>query len=62
MMPAWWNSAATAASGLAAAAVWELAAAVPAAVRPDFTAMIGLRAEMRRASRLNLRGLPNDSR
>ena len=34
----------------------------PWVVRPDRTAMTGLRRETRRAIRLNLRGLPIDSR
>ena len=34
----------------------------PARVRPAFTATIGLRRPIRRASSPNFRGLPNDSR
>ena len=34
----------------------------PWVVRPERIAMIGLRSETRRAIRLNLRGLPIDSR
>ncbi len=60
--PAWWNRASTATSMLARAPVWLLAARVPAAVRPDFTATMGLRRAMRRAIRAKRRGLPKDSR
>src|SRR5699024_3604513 len=42
--------------------VCDEAARSPAAVRPDFTIAIGLCRPIRRASRPNLRGLPNDSR
>ena len=62
MTPAWRNSASTAMSGLAIAAVCDEAARTPAADRPLLTATIGLRRETRRAMRANLRGLPNDSR
>ncbi len=62
MTPAWRNSASTATSGLASAAVCDDAARVPARERPLFTATIGLWREIRRASRANLRGFPNDSR
>ncbi len=60
--PAWRNSASIAASDPASAAVCELAARAPAAVVPAFSARIGFRRATRRASRANLRGLPNDSR
>ena len=39
--PAWWNSASTAVSEPASAAVWELAARAPVAVLPLFIARIG---------------------
>jgi hypothetical protein len=42
--------------------VWEAAARWPAALRPDFTAMIGLLLAISRASRANLLGFPKDSR
>ena len=61
MTPVWRNNASTAASGLASAAVCDVAASVPAADRPLFTATMGLRRDTRRAMRLNERGLPNDS-
>jgi len=60
--PAWWNRASTAVSELAMAAVCDDAARDPTGVRPLLTATIGLRRDTRRAIRLNLRGLPNDSR
>ena len=62
MTPDWWNSASTAVSLAASAAVWLPAAREPARVRPAFTATIGLVRPMRRASRAKRRGLPNDSR
>jgi hypothetical protein len=49
-------------SGLARAAVCDEAARLPAVVRPLLTATIGFFRETRRATRLNVRGLPNDSR
>jgi hypothetical protein len=49
-------------AGVAAAAVCDAAACWAASVVPVRTAMTGLRAASRRASRLNLCGLPNDSR
>ena len=60
--PVWRNSAATVSSELASAAVCEDAALRPTAERPDFTATTGLERLNSRASRANLRGLPNDSR
>ena len=60
--PDWWNSASTATSLAASAAVWLPAARDPPRVRPAFTATIGLVRPMRRASRAKRRGLPNDSR
>ena len=61
--PAWRNRASTVTSEAASSApVWEAAARAPAALRPDFTAMIGLRRLTSRASRANRRGFPNDSR
>ena len=60
--PQWCSSASTASSSAAIAAVCELAAFRPAAVRPLLTAMIGFVRPIRRASRANLVGLPNDSR
>jgi len=48
--------------GLAIAAVCDDAPRIPAAVRPPFTATIGLLRETRCAMRANLRGFPNDSR
>ena len=62
MTPAWWKSASTATSLAASAAVWLPAARDPPRVRPAFTATIGLVRPMRRASRANRRGFPNDSR
>ena len=62
MTPACLKSASTAASDPASAAVCELAALAPARETPLFIARIGFRRETRRASRPNLRGLPNDSR
>jgi hypothetical protein len=59
--PAWWNSASTAASDPASAAVCELAAARPLGVTPLFKARIGFSRATRRASRPKRRGLPNDS-
>ena len=46
----------------ASAAVWELAALIPARVVPPFTARIGFVRATRRAMRAKARGLPNDSR
>ena len=43
MTPAWWNSASTASSEPASAAVCEPAARIPARLRPLFMARIGLR-------------------
>ena len=60
--PDCWNSALTATSLAASAAVWLPAARDPARVRPAFTATIGLVRAIRRAMRPNRRGLPNDSR
>ena len=54
--PAWWNSASTAVSPAASAAVCEDAARRPALVRPASTATTGLCREMRRAIRANWRG------
>ena len=62
MTPAWWNSASTAASEPASAAVWDFAARWPIVVVPLFSARIGLRRATLRASWPNRRGLPNDSR
>ena len=61
MMPAWRNIASTACGG---AAIWRTAWPIgtPCVVRPERTAMTGLRRETRRAMRENLRGLPIDSR
>ncbi len=60
--PACWNSASTAVVEPASAAVCEPAARWPAVVRPPFIARIGFFRATRRATRANLRGLPNDSR
>ena len=60
--PAWWNSASTATSPAAIAAVCEEAARRPALVRPAFTTTMGLCREMRRAVRANRRGSGTDSR
>ena len=60
--PVWRNRAATVSSELASAAVCEEAARRPTALRPAFTATTGLDRLNWRASRANLRGLPNDSR
>ncbi len=60
--PAWWNSASTAASPAAIAAVCEDAARRPAPVRPAFTATMGLCRQTRRAIRANRRGSGTDSR
>ena len=59
--PAWRNIASTA---WPAPPIWRTAWPIgtPWVVRPDFTAMTGLRRETRRAIRVNLRGLPIDSR
>ena len=57
-----WNSASTASSEPASAAVCEPAARIPARLRPLFMARIGLRRATRRAMRPKRRGLPNDSR
>ena len=62
MTPACLNSASTATSDPARAAVCEAAARRPDVLRPPFTAKIGLRAPTRRAMRANRRGLPKDSR
>ena len=62
MTPAWWNSASTATSPAASAAVCEDAARRPAPVRPDFTATIGLCRDTRRAILANRRGSGTDSR
>ena len=62
MTPVWRNSASTTSSELARAAVCEAAPRVPGALRPLLTATIGLFPLTRRAIRLNLRGLPKDSR
>ena len=61
MTPAWRNIASTACDG---AAILRTACPIgtPCVLRPDFTAITGLRRETRRAIRLNLRGLPIDSR
>ena len=60
--PAWWNSASTAGSPAAIAAVCEDAARRPAPVRPAFIATMGLCREMRRAIRAKRRGSGTDSR
>ena len=61
--PDWRNRASTATSEPATRApVWEPAARAPAAPRALFTATIGFARERRRATRANVRGLPNDSR
>ncbi len=61
--PALANSASTVLSDAAISApVCELAARAPADVRPALTASTGLARATRRATRPNLRGLPNDSR
>ena len=60
--PAWWNSASTAVSPAASAAVCEDAARRPAPVRPAFTATMGLCRQTRRAIRANRRGSGTDSR
>ena len=60
--PACRKSASTATSGDANAAVCDDAARRPADVRPLLTARIGLCRPMRRVSRANFAGLPNDSR
>ena len=61
MTPDWWNISSTAAGGS-----WVARTVCPSGMpwedRPDFTATIGLDREVRRAIRLNLRGLPMDSR
>ena len=62
MTPACANSASTAASEPARAAVWELAARAPALVVPLFIARIGFFRATRRAIRPNRNGFPNDSR
>ena len=62
MTPAWRKSASVTASLAASAPVWEAAARWPAALRPDLTATIGLRAASRLAMRPKRRGLPKDSR
>ena len=59
--PACANISSTAAAGRAEArTVWP--SGMPWLERPDFTATIGLRGAVRRAIRVNLRGLPIDSR
>ena len=58
MTPAWRNSASTATSGAASAAVCDDAARLPAAVRPLFTATIGFVRATLRASRTNLPRVP----
>ena len=60
--PAWRNSASTATSGLASAAVCDDAARVPASDARSSPRRSACVRETRRAMRLNLRGLPNDSR
>ena len=60
--PAWRKTASTAVSEPARAAVCDPAALLPALERPLFIARIGFSRASRRASRANLRGLPNDSR
>ncbi len=61
--PALANSASTVESEAAIKApVCELAARAPAEVRPALTASTGFARATRRATRPNLRGLPNDSR
>ncbi len=62
MTPAWRNSADTAASDPARAAVCELAARAPACVTPLFIARIGFVRATRRAIRPKRLGLPKDSR
>ncbi len=62
MTPDCRNNASTASSVAASAAVWPLAARVPACVRAALTATIGFERVTRRAIRANRRGLPNDSR
>ena len=62
MTPACRNSAATAASEPASAAVCELAAREPARVTPLFIARIGFVRATRRAIRPKRRGFPKDSR
>ena len=59
--PACRNIASTACCG---AAIWRTIWPIgtPWVVRPERTAMIGLRSDTRRAIRENLRGLPIDSR
>ena len=62
MTPAWRKSASTVTSEAASRApVCEDVARAPAAVRPLFTATIGLARPTRRASRENFCGLPKDS-
>jgi hypothetical protein len=61
-MPACSNSASRVTIGVAADAVCEAAARCPAAERPACTVRTGMLAPACRAVRLNLRGLPNDSR
>ena len=61
MTPAWRNIASTACDGAAILrTAWPIG--TPWVLRPDRTAMIGLRRLTRRAMRENLRGLPIDSR
>ena len=62
MTPDCRNSASTATSLAASAAVWLPAARDPACDRPALSATIGLSRPMRRASRPKRRGFPNDSR
>ena len=61
--PLWRKSASTVESEAASSApVCDIAARLPAVLRPLFTATIGLRLPMRRASLANRRGFPKDSR
>ncbi len=61
MIPAWRNIASTASGGATILrTAWPIG--TPCVVRPERTAMTGLRRETRRAIRENLRGLPIDSR
>ncbi len=63
MIPVCRNSASTVVSLAASSApVCEALARAPAALRPLFTATIGLRLPIRRARRANRRAFPNDSR
>ncbi len=60
--PACWNSASTAASDAARAAVCEPAARAPVRVVPDRIASTGFDRATLRAMRANLRGFPKLSR